>query len=196
MFNVSRREYEDGICLIAALAKVSYGFTPPAGLPNGVYVYDPADGTHTSIDGTLVSRDLDYLSTGTSFTPRALNSAKFSPRWTGITCGDTVLASLDYASALVQLEGQCDGVTKLPKKNYYSVYGDAMAFICVYKKNTICNVGTATSGGTDMLFALAQLDNKCSATLQSEKSPNHVDGYNRVSNSIVFGFTTSTSSAC
>ncbi|PQE04606.1 hypothetical protein CJF30_00004390 [Rutstroemia sp. NJR-2017a BBW] len=186
---------------LAAFTKAS--FTPPAGLPNGVYAYDPVDGVHTTIDGKPVtSRDLNSSSTdpSVSVAPRELgNSAKFSPRWTAIHCDNTIISSLDYASAVLQLQGQCDGTTKLPKKNIYALYGDAMAFICVYKKDTICRVGEATKNaneGTDMMYAYNELNKQCSATLVAQKSVNRMDGYNRVSNSIVFGFTTSTSKAC
>lgn len=157
-------------------------FTPPEGIENGVYVYDPKEGTHMSIDGKLVGRDINFESSessDSSVIPReaGTTSAKFDPRWTGITCGSTILSSLDWASALQQLQGQCDGTTKLPKKNYYAIYGGAMAFMCNYAKNNICKVGSATSGTkTDMLYAYAQLDKSCSSTLVAQKSPNHMDG--------------------
>ena len=83
--------------LSAALAALSQGFVIPDGLENGVYTYNPATGNHTKVEVAPASRDLHTLG----------NSAKFTARGKGpntkATCGTTILATLDYGSALQQL---------------------------------------------------------------------------------------------
>lgn len=160
---------------LVAFAKASV--TIPSGLPDGVYSFNPDDGTHRSVDGKVVGRDT-ALPTPPSLLPDSLgNSAKLTPRWTGITCGSTVINSLDYSSAVSSLQGACDGKTKLGKGPLYAVGGDVKAFMCNYKKDNVCTVGKANAGSaTDMLNALGKLNDKCSTTLISQKSPDHIDG--------------------
>lgn len=76
-----------------------------------------------------------------------------------------------------QLEGNCDGKTKLSNKNYYAIYNSAMVFMCNYKNGNVCTVGTAKDGtSSHMLDGLDDLYTDCSATLIAQKSQDHMTG--------------------
>jgi hypothetical protein len=126
------------LLLSALMAALSQAFVVPDGLENGVYLYDPATGNHTKIEVPPASRDLLALG----------NSAKFAARSstpnTKATCGTTILASLDYGSAVQQLQYSCTGQTVSKGRNLYSKYGDAMVFMCNYAANT-CRSSDLTS---------------------------------------------------
>jgi hypothetical protein len=105
------------ICLaFAALTQAS--FTPPEGIANGFYVHDPATGEHSTIDGTVVARDLDSRSAEPGASLAELgDSAKLLKRWKGIVCGSTTINNLDYASAYQAFADGCDGKTPYAAKN-------------------------------------------------------------------------------
>jgi hypothetical protein len=122
----------------ALMTALSQGFVIPDGLENGVYSYDPTTGNHTKLETPAAARDVVGLG----------NSVKFAARGKGpntkATCGSTILASLDYGSALQQLQYSCTGQTVPKHTNLYAKYGDAMVFMCNYAANT-CRSSDLTS---------------------------------------------------
>lgn len=161
---------------------LAQAFLVPEGTPDGVYTFDPTTGIHTAADGTIVGRDLDMAPKKPRMHARELGSSgDLDARGkdvTGIFCQDNILASLDYASALAGLEKSCDGQQKIGQHKY-SVYGQAMVYVCTYGTTgwwanaDTCSTGSANDGvKTNLLTALGAIDNACGP----KSSPNHITG--------------------
>jgi hypothetical protein len=164
-----------------SLALSARAFFIPEGVEDGVYFFDPTTGVHTTANGTVVSRDLDTAPQETRMHPRELgNSGKLNARKNGDSnCGDTIVSSLDYTSALNQLTKTCDGKTKIGG-HVWAKYGDAMIFVCTYGTSGIfysnadtCTTGTVGDGvKTNLLTTLTQIDTDCGKNIL----PDHKTG--------------------